>query len=53
MTEWFASDAMQAVYAGFFTVCGDPLLWLLVTAGTLLGMVVGVLPGFGFENHRG
>ena len=47
MTEWFASDAMQAVYAGFFTVCGDPLLWLLVTAGTLLGMVVGVLPGFG------
>lgn len=47
MTEWFASDAMQAVYAGFFTVSGDPLLWLLVLAGTLLGMVVGVLPGFG------
>ncbi len=47
MTEWFASDAMQSVYAGFFTVCGDPLLWLLVLAGTLLGMVVGVLPGFG------
>lgn len=47
MIGWFTPEALHAVYAGFSAVCGDPLLWLLILAGTLLGMVVGVLPGFG------
>ena len=47
MIEWFPSDAMHPVLEGLFAVGGDPLLWLLVLAGVLLGMIVGVLPGFG------
>lgn len=38
---------MHPVLEGLFAVGGDPLLWLLVLAGVLLGMIVGVLPGFG------
>ena len=47
MIDWFSSESMRAVYEGFSAVSGDPMLWLLVLAGTLLGMVVGILPGFG------
>jgi len=35
--EWFPSDAMHPVLEGLFAVGGDPLLWLLVLAGVLLG----------------
>ncbi len=47
MIDWFSSESMRAVYEGFSAVSSDPMLWLLVLAGTLLGMVVGILPGFG------
>lgn len=40
-------STLAALTQGMATVAGDPLMWGLVLLGCVLGMAVGVLPGFG------
>lgn len=44
---WFDPAVLAGVSQGVTAVAADPAMWGLVLLGTVLGMVVGVLPGFG------
>lgn len=41
------SPLLAGLWSGFQTMASTPELWLLVLFGVILGMSVGVLPGFG------
>ncbi|MBS5048640.1 MAG: tripartite tricarboxylate transporter permease [Desulfovibrionaceae bacterium] len=47
MSAGFDAAALSGMAQGVLAVAGDPLMWGLVLLGCVLGMVVGVLPGFG------
>ena len=47
MSAGFDAAALSGMTQGVLAVAGDPLMWGLVLLGCVLGMVVGVLPGFG------
>ncbi len=47
MSGGFDIATLPGVLQGVLAVAGDPMMWGLVLLGCVLGMVVGVLPGFG------
>lgn len=47
MSAGLDTAALYGMTQGLLAVAADPLMWSLVLLGSVLGMIVGVLPGFG------